>query len=102
MTPQTTPQSDNHELQRISYIVGIITGAILILGTVIAWFSGLAFASDVSDLAEKHDKDVQSIQIIIYQKDIDAITLKPDKSQYDKDLLNLYKSRVESIKKTDG
>jgi len=101
MTPQTSAQSDNHDLQRLSYIVGIVTGLILIIGTIIAWFSGLAFASDVADLAQKHDRDVKNIQIIIYQKDIDAITLKPDKSQYDRDLLNLYKSRVESIKKVD-
>lgn len=98
MVPKTAVGTDNHDLQRWSYIIGIITGLILIGASIIAWFSGLAFASDIDELRAQHDADVQNIQIIIYQKDIDAITLKPNKSQYDRDLLNLYKNRIDSIK----
>jgi hypothetical protein len=88
----------NNELQKWSYVVGITTGMILIFATVIAWFNGLAFASDVNDLSSKHDQDVENIKIIIYQKDIDALTLKPKKSDYEKALIELYKDRIEAIK----
>jgi hypothetical protein len=98
MTPRTDPQSDNHDLQRWSYIVGILTGAILIASTAYALVTGLAFASDIDDLRQKHDEDVQNIQIIIYQKDIDALTLKPQKSDYEEALIELYKDRIEAIK----
>jgi hypothetical protein len=98
MPPKTAVNSDNHDLQRLSYIVGIITGIILICGTAYGLITGLAFASDFEALEKKHDDDVQNIQIIIYQKDIDALTLKPEKSDYEEALIDLYKDRIEQIK----
>jgi hypothetical protein len=98
MPPKTAANSDNHDLQKWSYIVGITTGILLICATVVAWINGLAFASDIDDLRTKHDEDVQNIQVIIYQKDIDALTLKPNKSDYEEALIDLYKDRIEAIK----
>lgn len=98
MPPKTAVGSDNHDLQRLSYLVGITTGIILIISTAYALISGLAFSSDFEALELKHDEDVQNIQIIIYQKDIDALTLKPEKSDYEEALIDLYKDRIEQIK----
>jgi len=98
MTPKTAVGTDNHELQRLSYIVGIVTGIILILSTAYALVSGLAFASDFETLEAKHDVDVENIKITIYQKDIDALTLKPEQSDYDKALIQHYKDKITQIR----
>lgn len=91
-------KEDLHPIQKASALVGIAAGILVISGSFFAWFSGLAFASDIASLEAKHDADIKAMQVTIYQKDIDALTLKPNKSQYDRDLLNLYQQRVDGLK----
>lgn len=84
-------------LNRLSSVVGIAAGAMVILGSSFAWISGIAWASDIKALEVKHESDMRDMKIFYYEKDIEELTLKPNKTQYDRDRLQLWQSKIRAL-----
>ena len=80
-------------LAKVQTFLSVVMASGVLLGAFAAWFSGIAWSSDVEALTAKHDRDIKSIKVIIYDNKITEITLKPNKTQYDSDLLKHYQNK---------